>query len=155
MQSDGLKPLTFLQKDPDAPDGAGTGSIEIPLEMLTPSNPVLHYGEVILYEDELSDRGSSKSYVRYRIMNDCWFVLLRSYIRLDKVALRILDTRYFHKFGSKEIIRDFIVKDETWDRLRDVKGFGYGSEWLLSPNQSDEVYEMLDVKIHRKDKIIF
>ena len=75
----------------------------IPLEMLSPENPVLFYSEVLLYEDELADRGSSKSYVRFRIMDDCWFVLLRSYIRLDMVAVRVLDTRLFHKFGERNV----------------------------------------------------
>ena len=80
----------------------------------------------------MADRGSSKSYVRYRVMNDCWFVLLRSYIRLDKVAIRIMDTRIFHKFGSNEIIRDFMVKEDTWNNL-EGNGFIFNSEWFLSP----------------------
>ena len=100
---------------------------------MSPENPVLHFDEVIMYEDELADRGCSKSYVRFRVMEDCWFVLLRSYIRLDKVAVRILDTRYFHQFDSREIIRDFMYKESTWEYLRDVKEFNLGSEWLLSP----------------------
>lgn len=104
----------------------------IPLEMLGPENEILNSGEIVLYEDELADRGSSKCYVRYRVMADCWFVLLRSYIRLDKVAVRIMDTRIFHKFGSNEIIRDFIVKEDSWDNLS-TKGFIFNSEWLLSP----------------------
>ena len=107
--------------------------IEIPLEMLGPDNPILTAGEVVLWEDELADRGSSKCYVRYRVMSDCWFVLLRSYIRLDKVAIRIMDTRIFHKYGTFEIIRDFIVKEDTWSNLSD-SGFVFNSEWLLSPN---------------------
>ena len=102
--------------------------------MLSPENPILHYGEVVLYEDELADRGCSKSYVRFRVMNDCWFILLRSYQRVDKVAVRILDTRLFHRFGSREIIRDFMHREETWNNLRDVKEFNLGSEWLLSPH---------------------
>lgn len=84
-----------------------------------PENPIVNYGEIIFFEDELSDRGCSKSYVRYRVMNDCWFVLLRYYLRLDKVAVRILDTRIFHKFGTKEIIRDFMHKESSWESLRD------------------------------------
>jgi type 2A phosphatase activator TIP41 len=106
----------------------------IPVEMLGPDNPALVGGEVNLYEDELSDRGCSKSYLRYRVMADCWFILLRSYLRLDKVAVRILDTRLFHKFGTNEIIRDFMWKEETWDILQNQKGFNVGSEWLLKPN---------------------
>lgn len=122
--------------------------------MLGPENEILNSGQVLLFEDELADRGSSKSYVRYRIMNDCWFVLLRSYIRLDKVAIRIMDTRIFHKFGSNEIIRDFMVKEDTWNSLEE-SGFIFNSEWFLSPFQSDMVYNELKIKMHKKDKIIF
>jgi type 2A phosphatase activator TIP41 len=66
--------------------------IKIPLEYLGPDNPVIRFDEVVLFEDELSDRGNSKINVRFRVMKDCWFVLLRSYLRLDHVAVRILDT---------------------------------------------------------------
>ena len=118
--------------------------------MLSPSNPVLFFSEVLLYEDELSDRGSSKSHVRFRIMGDCWFVLLRSYLRLDMVAVRVLDTRVFHKFGSDTLERDFSWREETWQNLAN-KGFEFGSEWLLSPYQSDEVYELLEQKMFKQD----
>ena len=85
--------------------------------MLAPTNQILHYSEVVLFEDELTDRGGSKCNVRLRVMDDCWFVLLRSYIRLDKVAVRILDTRVFHKFGSNELVRDFMWKEASWTTL--------------------------------------
>ena len=104
--------------------------------MLTPANPILFYNETVLFEDELTDRGGTKCNVRLRVMDDCWFALLRSYVRLDKVAVRILDTRIFHKFGSSEIIRDFMQKEASWSELEE-KGFDLSSEWLLSPWQSD------------------
>ena len=80
---------------------------DLPLEKLGQDNSIKHYGEVILYEDELSDKGYAKANVRFRIMDDCWFVLLRSYIRIDHKIVRIYDTRIYHELGSKEIIRDF------------------------------------------------
>ena len=64
--------------------------------MLGQDNPIKLYGQVLLYEDEFGDRGYSKSYVRFRVMKDCFFVLLRSYVRIDHVLVRILDTRIFH-----------------------------------------------------------
>ena len=100
--------------------------------MLSPDNEIINFGEVLLYEDELGDLGTAKTYVRYRVMKDCWFVLMRSYTRLDKVAVRILDTRIFHKFGENHILRDFMWKQDTWENLT-KKGFNFGSEWLLSP----------------------
>ena len=86
-------------------------------------------------------------------MKDCWFVLLRSYVRLDQVKVRILDTRIFHQFEHKNrVIRDFTFLEETWENLR-LKGFMFGSEWLLSPNQSDEIYSWLS-KVFESSEII-
>jgi type 2A phosphatase activator TIP41 len=81
--------------------------------MLGPENIIVHYGEVALFEDELGDKGYSKCYVRFRVMSDCFFVLLRSYTRVDHVLVRILDTRIFCKLVPDslgepiKIIRDF------------------------------------------------
>ena len=77
-----------------------TSTKEIPLDMLRPDNPILHYGEVVLYEDELGDKGFTKVNVRFRVMKDCFFVLLRSYTRIDHVVVRILDTRVFCRFND-------------------------------------------------------
>ena len=74
----------------------GTEVPEIPIDMLGKDNPILHYGQVVLYEDEFADRGYSKAYVRFRVMHDCFFLLQRSYIRIDHVTVRIMDTRIFH-----------------------------------------------------------
>lgn len=77
-------------------------------------NPINHYGEVILFEDELGDKGYSKSNVRYRVMGNCFFMLLRSYTRVDHVLVRILDTRVFHEFGTNILIRDFSHREGTY-----------------------------------------
>lgn len=64
--------------------------------MLGVENVIKHYGEVLLYEDELGDKGFSKVNVRFRVMEDCYLILLRSYVRVDHVLVRIFDTRIFH-----------------------------------------------------------
>jgi len=91
----------------------------IPLEMLGEDNPILHYGEVVLYEDELGDKGHQKVYVRFRLMSNCFFLLLRCYTRVDHVLIRILDTRIFSRFsedgtGPIEIIRDLQERESTY-----------------------------------------
>jgi hypothetical protein len=43
---------------------------EIPVDRLTPANPIIHYMEVELFEDELDDNGHTSSKVRFRIMKD-------------------------------------------------------------------------------------
>jgi type 2A phosphatase activator TIP41 len=106
-----------------------------------------------MFEDELGDKGYSKSNVRFRIMDDCFFILLRSYTRVDNVLVRILDTRIFHKFGDDHLIRDFQHKECTYAKLKS-KGFKFGSDWSLSLSQSDEIYGYLDTKLKVNDKVM-
>jgi len=100
---------------------------------LGPENPILHFGEVVLFEDEIADRGLASSNVRFRVMEDSFLVLLRSYVRVDHVVVRILDTRFYHEFGTKKIIRDFQHRESTFREL-DEKGFVFGSQWMLAGN---------------------
>ena len=108
----------------------------------------------MLFEDELGDKGYSKSYVRYRVMKDCYFTLLRSYTRIDHVMVRIMDTRIYCPLeGECEIIRDFTLRESTYQQLKE-KGFTFGSEWGLSQAQSDEVYPHLQMVSKHTDKIV-
>jgi len=47
-------------------------------------------------------------------MGDCWFALLRHYLRVDDVLIRIYDTRYYHEFGKNYILREFQVREDTY-----------------------------------------
>jgi type 2A phosphatase activator TIP41 len=62
--------------------------------------------------------------VRYRVMEDCFFVLLRSYVRIDSVIVRILDTRLYHEFGSSKLLRDFSQLECTFEELAE-KGYTF------------------------------
>lgn len=86
-------------------------------------------------------------------MNDCFFGLLRCYLRVDNVIVRIIDTRFFHLFGDDHVLRDFQVKEDTFENLT-KKGFKFSSEWSLSQGQSDIVSRYLDVVFAAKDKIM-
>ena len=129
--------------------------------MLGEDNPILNYGEVVLFEDEMADKGFSRVNVRFRVMIDCFFVLLRSYTRVDHVLVRILDTRIFCLLNSPdsgvqqpmEIIRDFQHRESTYSQLK-AKGFTFGSQWSLSPTQSDEIYGYLHLISETRDRLI-
>lgn len=121
---------------------------------MTPENPILHYMESELFEDELDDNGHTSSKVRFRIMADCFYVLVRYYLRVDGVLVRIYDTRIFHDFKTNEILREFWYKEATYDELRQ-KGFDLGSEWGLDPNQADKVFASLELKKRVIDKVSF
>lgn len=126
----------------------------IPFERLTQENPVIKYWEIPLFDDELNDNGLSTGNFRVRVMKDCIFGLLRHYLRVDNVIVRIMDTRIFHDLNTNYILRDFQVRESTYDELKS-KGFVINSEWSLSHIQSDMVYQYLDEKKHIKDKIEF
>jgi len=82
------------------------------------------------------------SQARFRVMKDCWYVLLRFYVRVDGVRVRIIDTRMFHDFApavngaSPVILRQFTHQESTYDQMK-ANGFHPSSEWLLDPNQAD------------------
>lgn len=42
-------------------------------------------------------------------MKDCWFALIRHYLRVDDVVIRIYDTRLFHDYSTDYILREFTV----------------------------------------------
>jgi hypothetical protein len=73
---------------------------EIPKDRLTPENPIEHYKDILLYEDDLGDFGYSQLRVRLRAQKDSIFILLRSYVRVDQTSVRILDNRFFIDFND-------------------------------------------------------
>jgi len=116
--------------------------VTIPFDKLGPENPIVHFAEIHLFECDLEDCGYTMSKVRYRVMNDCFYVLLRFYLRTDGVSVRIFDTRIFHEFGTDFIHREFQHRESTYDELRKIN-FDLSSEWLLSDHQSDMVFPVL------------
>lgn len=85
-------------------------------------------------------------------MNDCFFGLLRFYVRVDDICVRIYDTRIFHSFGQNYILRDFQVKENSYEELK-KKGFELSFEWKCSSNQNDKISKFMDIVYNTKDKI--
>ena len=52
---------------------------------------------------------------RYRVMADCFYILLRYFLRVDGVKVRIIDTRIFHDYKTNEILREFTLKENDFD----------------------------------------
>lgn len=65
-------------------------------------------------------------------MKDCFYALVRFYLRVDGVCVRILDTRIFHDFESDHFIREFWHKEATYEELAS-KGFNISSDWTMNP----------------------
>lgn len=76
----------------------------IPVERLGPpipgekAEPILFFDDLILYEDELGDNGSSMLNVKVRVMPTGLLVLQRFFLRVDNVVFRMFDTRMYIGF---------------------------------------------------------
>ncbi|CAG0898194.1 unnamed protein product [Darwinula stevensoni] len=67
-------------------------SEKIDMEKLKLKEPILFYDEIHLYEDELADNGCALCTVKIRVMASGWFALLRFYLRVDHVLIRVPPT---------------------------------------------------------------
>lgn len=79
----------------------------IPVERLGPSSgePILFYDDIVLYEDELADNGSSIVNVKVRVMPSGFLVLQRFFLRVDDVLFRVFDTRLYCQFDPSPVPR--------------------------------------------------
>lgn len=74
----------------------------IPVERLGPSSgePILFYDDLVLFEDELGDNGSSMLGVKVRVMPSGFLILQRFFLRVDDVVFRLFDTRMYCAFNE-------------------------------------------------------
>ena len=115
---------------------------------------VLNYNQIHFFEDELGDIGFSEGKIGFGVMNECFLGLMRCYLRVDKMIVRNIDTKIYHKFGDKYIIRNFLVKEKTYDELNN-KGFHFSNQWNLSPTQSDIVAPFLGDPIFEITDLVY
>ncbi|TVY81558.1 TIP41-like protein [Lachnellula suecica] len=90
----------------------------IPLELLKRPDPILFFEEVVLYESELDDNGISLFSCKLRVMPDRMLLLCRLFMRLDKVLVRIRDTRIYVDFNTGKVIRDYTEKEDGFDKVK-------------------------------------
>ena len=87
----------------------------IDYEQLKQQERIYFYDDVILYEDELADNGIAvlsvkivriscvcsqlynKFFPTQRVMATGFFILLRFFLRVDGVLVRLIDTRIYHQ----------------------------------------------------------
>ncbi|KAL2441949.1 TIP41-like protein [Exophiala dermatitidis] len=91
----------------------------IPLELLKRPDPILFFDDVILYEDELADNGITMLSCKIRVMPARLLLLCRFFMRLDNVMLRIRDTRVYVDFHKKQVTREYVAKEDSYDKVRD------------------------------------
>ncbi|CAB4056956.1 TIPRL [Lepeophtheirus salmonis] len=85
--------------------------LKINYEKLKEREPILFFEDVILYEDELDDNGSSSLSVKIRGMSSGVFCLMRFYLRVDNTMIRVIDTRHYLERGNPYILREYIEKE--------------------------------------------
>lgn len=92
----------------------------LPIELLKRPDPILFFDEVVLYEDELADNGISMFSCKIRVMPERLLLLCRFFMRLDNVLIRLRDTRVYVDFENQEIIREYVEKEEQYEKVRQV-----------------------------------
>lgn len=104
-----------------APDGPQfkESTEPIPLELLKRPDPILFFDDVVLYEDELADNGITMLSCKIRVMPARLLLLCRFFLRLDNVLLRVRDTRVYIDFEKKEVTREYVAKEDAYDKIRD------------------------------------
>ncbi|KAE9417751.1 hypothetical protein Angca_008407, partial [Angiostrongylus cantonensis] len=83
----------------------------IDLERLKRQEPIGFYSQVTLYEDELADHGTTQMSVRLRVMPGFFFVLMRFYLRIDRVIVRVCDTRVVGDNDKDYVIREWSLRE--------------------------------------------
>ena len=94
--------------------------------LLMERDPILFFDELTLYESELDDNGLMSVTVKVRVMPRCWYVLMRHWMRVDGVLIRLRETRFFHRIaagGSGRdspcvVVRESARREETFEGLR-------------------------------------
>ncbi|CAB1459649.1 unnamed protein product [Pleuronectes platessa] len=92
----------------------------IDMEKLKAREQIMFFDDVLLFEDELHDHGVSMISVKIRVMPTSFFLLLRFFLRVDGVLIRINDTRLYHEAGNNYMLREFSTRESKIAELKNV-----------------------------------
>lgn len=109
----------------------------IDLEKLKVKEKILFYDDLHLYEDELADNGVAQCSVKIRIMPDSFFILLRFFLRVDNILIRMNDTRVYHEVDKNYVLREYMSKESK------IMGEQFPLALLTNPS---ELWDVLDIK---------
>ncbi|KAJ3706013.1 hypothetical protein LUZ61_009718 [Rhynchospora tenuis] len=115
------------------------------------TEPILFYDEVVLYEDELADNGVSLLTVKVRVMPSCWFLLLRFWLRVDGVLMRLRDTRVYCAFdenGGEPVI----IREINW-RESPISALSAKADPAVYGDDPNAIKERLPVVMHKNQKL--
>lgn len=128
----------------------------IPLDLLRQHDPIVFFDEVMLYEDEMADNGITTYSCKVRVMPDRMLLLARFFMRLDNVLIRIRDTRLFIEFGTGEVIREYVEKEEKYETIWQVRSIVDASLFAHVLKRSYQILRMqgVDVPAHLRDPLL-
>jgi len=104
------------------------------LEKLKQREKILFYDELTLYEDELHDNGVSNLAVKIRVMPSGFFILLRFFLRVDGVLIKLHDTRIYFEVGNPYFLRQYQIREQSFDKLEHLEGNILGDANLVYPH---------------------
>ncbi|XP_029029159.1 TIP41-like protein isoform X2 [Betta splendens] len=117
----------------------------INVEKLKAREQIMFFDEVLLFEDELHDHGVSMISAKIRVMPTSFFLLLRFFLRVDGVLIRINDTRLYHEGGTNYMLREFSTRESKISELKNVPAALY--------TDSNEIAQHLTLKWTECEKL--
>ncbi|XP_029434954.1 TIP41-like protein [Rhinatrema bivittatum] len=118
----------------------------IDTEKLKAREQIMFFDEVLLFEDELHDHGVSSLSVKIRVMPSSFFLLLRFFLRVDGVMIRMNDTRLYHEGDKNFMLREYTSRESKIASLKHVPAALY-----TEPNEISQylpvtqaIYEKLE-----------
>ncbi|KAL6910555.1 TIP41-like family domain-containing protein [Trichoderma evansii] len=93
---------------------------QIPIELLKRRDPMLFFDEVVLYESELDDNGISLYSAKLRVHEKRMLLLVRLFMRLDNVLVRLRDTRVYVDFETDEVLREYTEKESKFEDVKNA-----------------------------------
>lgn len=106
----------------------------IDMEKLKAREQIKFFEDVLLFEDELHDHGVSMISVKIRVMPSSFFLLLRFFLRVDGVLIRINDTRLYHEAGKKHMLREFSTRESNMADLQHIPPAVYTDPNEIAPH---------------------
>lgn len=125
---------------------------EIPFELLKRPDPIRFFDEVILFEDELADNGIAMFSCKIRVMPERLLLLVRFFMRLDDVLFRIRDTRVYVEFGTGEVIREYVAREEKFEKVR-YKLAMTGTDVPAMLRDANRLAELLPIVEKRNERL--
>lgn len=118
----------------------------IDTEKLKAREQIMFFEEVLLFEDELHDHGVSSLSVKIRVMPSGFFLLLRFFLRVDGVLIRMNDTRLYHESDKMFMLREYTSRESKISNLSQVPPPLYTEPNEISPYLpiTETIYEKLE-----------